>query len=288
MKKLIIMIVCCVYITAYAQTKTAFIEPYHLDVASNKTTNLIFPFTVQSVDRGSADILVQKANGTENILHVKAGKNDFEETNLTVITTDGKLYSFLIDYSNAPEHLNIIFQKGEQADTIKNASSGTIVHEQNIADAQFSKEKNNAGVLESIAKKVVVKKKMFHHLRDEHAEMKLQLRGLYISNDMFYFQFAIHNKSNVSYDIDAIRFSIRDKKKAKRTAFQENELNSLYQYGNLQAIKGKNRNVFVIAVPKFTVGDHKYLDVHVLEKNGGRELHLKLKNKHIMDAKPIV
>lgn len=260
---------CCISMATFAQTKTAFIDPYHLDIAANKTTNLIFPFAVQSVDRGSADILVQKANGTENILHVKAGKNDFEETNLTVITTDGKLYSFLIDYSNAPKRLNIVFQKEDSA------------------QVKFSEQKNNADELQSNAKQVVVKKKMFHHLKDEHAAMKLQLRGLYVSNDVFYFQFAINNKSNVSYDVDAIRFSIRDKQKTKRTASQENELKSLYQYGNLQTIKGNSRNVFVIAVSKFTLPDNIYLYIHILEKNGGRDLQLKLKNRYVIDANAI-
>ena len=285
MKKLIIIMACCISMTTFAQTKTTFIDPYHLDIAANKTTNLIFPFTVQSVDRGSADILVQKANGTENILHVKAGKNDFEETNLTVITTDGKLYSFLIDYSNAPEHLNLVFQKEGTSDGIINPSSGIILSK---PDAHFANDNSNARELESIAQKVVDKKKMFHHLKNEHAEMKLKLQGLYVSNDVFYFQFAVSNKSNVSYDIDAIRFSTRDKQKAKRIASQETELQSLYQYNNNGTIKGKNKNQFVIAVPKFTVPDNKYLLIHILEKNGSRDLQLKLKNKHIMAAKNIL
>lgn len=269
MKKLLIIMACCISMATFAQTKTAFVDPYHLDIAANKTTNLIFPFAVQSVDRGSGDILVQKTNGTENILHVKAGKNNFEETNLTVITADGKLYSFLIDYNNAPEHLNIVFQKEDSA------------------EVRFSEQKNNADELQSNAKQVIAEKKMFHHLKDEHAGMKLKLQGLYVANDILYFQFAINNKSNLSYAVDVIRFSTRDKQKTKRTASQENELKSLYQYRNLQIINGNSRTVFVIAVSKFTLPDNKYLNIQILEKNGGRDLHLKVKNKYIMEAKNI-
>ena len=48
------------------------IEPYSLQIGINKTTNLIFPYEIKSVDRGSRDVLVQKAKGIENVLQVKA------------------------------------------------------------------------------------------------------------------------------------------------------------------------------------------------------------------------
>ena len=91
--------------------KTSFIQSYHLNITCNKTTNLIFPFSIESVDRGSKDILAQKVTGAENILQVKADKQNFSETNLSVITADGNLYSFIVDYLNEPPQLNIVFQK---------------------------------------------------------------------------------------------------------------------------------------------------------------------------------
>ena len=53
--------------------KTTIIEPYHLAITYYKTTNLIFSFSITSVDRGSCDVLAQKTKGAENILQVKAG-----------------------------------------------------------------------------------------------------------------------------------------------------------------------------------------------------------------------
>ncbi len=75
-------------------TGTSVIDPFPLEVTTTKTTHLIFPFGIKTVDRGSRDIIAQKATGVENILQVKAARPDFESTNLTVITTDvsGRLY----------------------------------------------------------------------------------------------------------------------------------------------------------------------------------------------------
>ena len=85
-------------ISAFAQqtdkNRLSKIEPDSLTIVYSKTTNIVFPYAIKSVDRGSQDILVQKAKGLENMLMIKAAQKGFSQTNLTVVTADGKLYSF--------------------------------------------------------------------------------------------------------------------------------------------------------------------------------------------------
>ena len=85
------------------------IEPYALQVSTNKTTNIIFPYDIKSVDRGSRGLLAQKAKGTQNVLQVKAAVQNFAPTNLSVITADGKLYSFAVCFAADPPLLNLSF-----------------------------------------------------------------------------------------------------------------------------------------------------------------------------------
>lgn len=71
------------------------IPPYALEVTLHKTTHIIFPAAIRYVDLGSADLLAAKADGTENVLRVKAALRDFSrESNLSVITEDGAYYTF--------------------------------------------------------------------------------------------------------------------------------------------------------------------------------------------------
>jgi hypothetical protein len=91
------------------EAKASFIKPYPITVTYSKTTNLIFPYAIKSVDKGSRDLLVQKAIGVENILQVKAAKQWFGETNLTVVTADGGLFSYSVTYTDAPGNLNMMF-----------------------------------------------------------------------------------------------------------------------------------------------------------------------------------
>lgn len=255
---------------SFAQVgQASFIQSYHLNITCNKTTNLIFPFAVRSADRGSEDVLVQKVKDAENVLQLKADKPSFPQTNLTVITADGKLYSFIVDYASEPSQMNISFKKDTSASVI------------------FSETISNEKTLNVIAQKIDKSKRTMHGVNDKHDAMQLCLKGLYINNDVFYFQFSLRNKSFISYDIDAIRFFIRDRQKSKRTATQETEIKPLYLYGNIKNVKVKSSQTFVIALPKFTLPEAKYLSVRVLEKNGGRDLYLNLQNWHIMQANPI-
>ncbi|MCL1617744.1 DUF4138 domain-containing protein, partial [Bacteroides sp. ET71] len=84
------------------------IPPYALEVTFYKTVHIIFPATIKYVDLGSADIIAGKADGSENVLRVKAALRDFSrETNLAVITEDGSYYTFNVKYADEPTKLNI-------------------------------------------------------------------------------------------------------------------------------------------------------------------------------------
>ena len=270
--------ICLLFMSAAAYSqkhtetlKTTIIEPYPLTVTFNKTTNLIFPYAIKSVDRGSPDVLAQKAKGVENILLVKAGRENFKETNLSVITADGKLYSFLLCYSTNPPLLNISFTKD------------TVVEKANW----LTKSENNEAQIEQTAEKVAGEKRMLHGIKDKKNNMRFRLNGLYINSDILFFQVELSNRSNIAYDIDMFRFFIKDEKKYKRTASQEIELQPLCVYGDTSSVKEQTKNILAFALPKFTIPDKKYLLIQLMERNGGRHLSLDVHNRTILKAKPL-
>ncbi|MFX1705746.1 conjugative transposon protein TraN [Chitinophaga sp. CC14] len=250
------------------------IEPMRLYVAYSKTSNIIFPFAISSVDRGSRDLMVQKAKGVKNILQVKAGKENFPETNLSIVTEDGKFYSFLVGYDSTPSVLNLQFPKYSQ-----DASEET---------ASLSKDTLNAADVERTADLVKISKRKHHGPHDRKFEIEAQLTAIYIKNDLFYFQVFLENRSSINYYTDQLKFSIRDRKIARRTAHQEVDVIPRYIAGNANLIKAKDNGVLVFVVPKFTIPDKKQLFLFLSEKDGGRNLKLKIKNHHLINAVPII
>jgi conjugative transposon TraN protein len=211
---------------------------------------------------------VQKANGVENVLQVKAAKLGFTDTNLTVITADGQLYSFILKYSDQPPMLNIRFES-------KNMDKPVV---------QFSAEKDNDALMNQTAEKVAVKFRSINNIKDSKFSIAMRLTGIYIENDLYYFQLQLENNSNVNYAIDQLRFFIHDQKKSKRTASQEVELTPVQILGNNKVINSKSKQTLVVAIHKFTIPDKKELLVQLQETNGGRHLVMKVENRNLIKA----
>lgn len=81
---------------------SSIIKSYYIELPFNKTVSIIFNSPVRSVDLGSRSIIADKAADVENVLKVKATQLGFNETNFSVITADGKFYSFVASYNEAP------------------------------------------------------------------------------------------------------------------------------------------------------------------------------------------
>jgi len=254
------------------QKTTESIRPQRLDVTFSKTVNLIYPYAVKSVDKGSKDLLVQVAKGVENILQVKAAVQGFAETNLTVITADGKLYSYIVSYAGNISLLNI------KVDATPGFES---------TDARFSITNDNEASTEDYARQVMLKQPVLKRPKDSKYDVAMELSGIYIRDHKLYFQLSLTNNSAISYDIGQLRFYIRDQKKSKRTASQETELQPLQLTGNTRIIRDNSKQAIVATLDKFTIPDNKYLMVQLMENKGGRNLELHIKNKLLVKATAI-
>lgn len=262
---LISLLLVCVSVNPQSNAKeTAFYEDQYknLQVGFSKTTSIIFPYTIKSIDKGSAEVLVQKAKGVENILLVKAAKQHFFQTNLTVVTSDGKLYVFVLNYDETCPDLNF---KAENAVAASR-------------DVLFSLENENQKRIEQCALTAYSKKKKISGLKKSKYQIRLEVNGIFIQQDVLYLRIVFENKSKINYDIDQLRFFIRDQKKSKRTASQEIELQPLYATSSSSVIPYKSEIIKVYALEKFTIPENKYLTIQMIEKNGGRHLEVDINN----------
>lgn len=133
----------------------------------------------------------------------------------------------------------------------------------------------------------VLKKRKGPHVREQKDNLTLALEGMYTQDDVF---LLVHpaNSSNISYDIDFVKFCIRDKKVAKRTALQESELTPVFVCNASQAsIPGPGAIDHVYALSKFTIPDDKNLVGEMFEKGGGRQLSFVVTNNDILKARKL-
>ncbi|MET7000731.1 conjugative transposon protein TraN [Chitinophaga defluvii] len=246
----------------------AKVIPMHLEISKWKTTNLIFPYAIKSVDRGQQDVMVQKAKGVENILQVKAASDTLKETNLTVVCSDGTLYSFIVHYLANPAQLNF--------------SLGKVIAQ--TPWALFSSGDNNEAKVNDLATSLGHKQPIIKNIRASASDIALRCIGLYIKDDVMYLQLELDNNSTIGYNVDQLRFYIQDLKKAKRTASQQLQITPLYVSGNSTVIGSRSSQNIVVAVPKFTIPDQKVLVIEMMERDGGRNLLIRIRNRHLMNV----
>ena len=241
---------CLLYVCVFAQTAA-------LEITTDKTTSLVFPFPVTHVDRGTKEVLVQQIKEAGNILLIKAASGHFAETNLSVVTGDGSIYSFMVNYKEQP---------------------GKLIY--------YLPEKNKTSIA-TFANGLLNNHRTMKGIQDKKWNMQVTVTGIYIKENVIYYQLLLCNGSPIDYDIDLMRFYIRDKKKSKRTAVQENELSPLHISGNTEKIKAYSFSRMVVAMQKFTIPDAQYFAIQLMEKNGGRHLDLRVNNNKIIRAIPL-
>jgi conjugative transposon TraN protein len=249
-----------------------------LHIGFTKTTHLIFPFAIKEVDRGSNQILVQKVAGTENILKLKAARQNFSETNLTVITANGGLFSFIVNYDSQPAELIVYAQ------TMKSDTSSNNYLTERADTVLLALKATGERMLPSLAESAFSSKTNIHGIKTNYMGMKSKLNGIYIRDNTIFYRLQIRNHSNINYDIESIRFYICDKRQAKRTAVQVLEQVPLYILGLGKSVTGNTFQTIVFALEKFTIPDAKWLFLDIREKKGGRHLRLKISNYKIIRA----
>lgn len=264
-------------------TFNRMIPPYALEVTFSKTVHIIFPAAIRYVDLGSADLLAAKADGSENVLRVKAALRDFSrESNLAVITEDGSYYTFNVKYADEPVKLSV-----EMVDFMHD---GEAVNRPNNAMEIYMQDLGSESpmlvrlIMQSIYKN---NNREIKHIGCKRFGIQHTLKGIYTHQGLLYFHLQLNNSSNVPFTVDFITFKIVDKKVAKRTAIQEQVVLPLRAYNNLMVIGGQHTERAIFALPKFTIPDDKMLVVELNEQNGGRHQSFTVDNADLVRAKVV-
>ena len=290
---LIVAAIAAVKVTAQMTPETpAEIRPLRIEAGFTKTVHILFPSPVTYIDIGSMDIIAGKADGAENVVRVKAAVRNFAaETNLTVITEDGGFFTFDVYYAENPavSTLNLTVQEPQPESMKKPAAVG---YPQPTAPASEGRV-----LLREVGreKPATVKRMLNDIYRQNRTDVKgirtkkygigVEVLGIYVFNDVIYIHTCISNDTNISFEVDARRFIVADRKLAKRTAQQQSTLEILRVCNDPAVVRGHQRQRTVFALPKLTISDDKVLLLEIIEKNGARHQTVEIPAEELLEAK---
>ncbi|MDM1327927.1 conjugative transposon protein TraN [Myroides odoratimimus] len=255
---------------------TAEVTAYKVELTQNKTTHILFPSSIEYVDLGSSDIIASKVEATSNVLRLKTVKEDIIPTNFTVITNDGKYYSFNTTYKEDPIQVSYDLTKFEKQ--VSKQQSEVLLKDLGSTRPSLA---------DLFIRAIIKKNKKELNIKSKSYAVEARLKSIYVQDGKLYFHVSINNKSNLPYEVDYVSFKIKDRRTSKRTTIQETSLKLIRSYRDAQIINSHSKQDNVFMLDKFTLSDKQVLLIEINEKNGIRNQIFKVRSSDILKSKRI-
>lgn len=248
-------------------------EPQQLDtIYANEKMNLalFFPANIRQGIVGAKNFVFSyNRERAQPLGLLKATKGN--PSNLLVITTDSKVYSYIIEYAeNLPEKNRFVsisesigfeYQREPMIvhDTIQTDSSLVI-------NRKYSKE-----FLKKSCESLLGQPERMDLSKTKNG-ISLAIKNLVYFEDLVFVQFEVKNNSGIDFDIDYLKLALVQGNKKRRASFQSVPLVPAYVHKRPQKTRHAESSRFVYALNKFTLGDNERLELRLKELKGNREL----------------
>lgn len=257
----------------------------------SKDVNLHFrsPEPVQFVDLSTNKLIGDLP--AENVVRIKIQQT--EEEKHFVNDSLRKTVDIPIDYRENQE-LGVVTIVGQsfmaqyQLVYSENEQNGNIISNievlpEDMQALEFPDFKMSNVELRKYAMELISKKEDRKVRTNKDLGLISQLNNVYTFGDYVFLDISFRNKTNLSYDIDKLKFSIDDKKIYKATNVQSIDIEPVFRLYDLKRFKKSYRNIFVFK--KFTFPNNKVLNIRLIENQiSGRTINLEVKYSDILEA----
>ena len=234
----------------------------------SKNVALFFPNPIMQAITGSDNFVFTYNREKEQyfgLLQAQPGV----ESNLLVLTSDGKIFSYILKYNRELKTLNRFIREQESIGTeipIAKNISKIPLYEGNYENRATFFEKFSRFLLNRNFKTLVSK--------NENGII-LRLNEMVYQHSEVYLLMELENKSNIDFEINYLNVFISNSNKQRKSSSQNLVQNPIYKYSFPAIVKSSEVKRFVYVLPKIVLGKNEKLQVELTEKHG-RKIKLKL------------
>lgn len=267
--------------STFAQTETAekrVTDLTSLEISRGVSLHIISPEPIQFVDLSTNNLTGDLP--AENIARIKitevsdsdslATKRDIDIDDLGVITI--VCQSYMAQY------------KVNYLDFKRDAVTNIQIQPEDMQPLEYPKLAFSSTELQKFSLNILRQKIVNKPMREvKSLKLTMQINNVYVVNDYMFLDMTFLNSSNLGYDIDALKFSVEDKKIYKATNNQSIALIPVYQLYNQKQFRKSYRNIYVFK--KFTYPNSKVMKIRLLEEQlSGRAIEMTVKYSDILKA----
>ncbi|QHN64617.1 conjugative transposon protein TraN [Bergeyella cardium] len=269
------------FLSAQTEKKEQRIDELpELDMTQGVNIHFISPEPIQFVDLSTENLVGDLPS--ENIARIKVvnPKTDTLSKSETLPFHNGERVGIItIVGQSFMAQYRAVYRNREMYNTQSNIQ----IQPEDMQPLEFPKMKLSNMELRKLAMEIITKKAKKPLREVNNLKLAMKLNNVYVMSDYIFLDISFENKTNLSYDIEGIKYSIEDKKIYKATNNQSIELKPVYQLHKPTHFKKSFRNIYVFK--KFTYPNSKVMKIRLLEEQlSGRTIEMKIKYSDILNA----
>ncbi|MDG3582499.1 DUF4138 domain-containing protein [Galbibacter pacificus] len=265
-----------VFILAVGKASAQAIKPLDTIYANDlKNVALFFPAPIRQGITGSDNFVFTYNREKEQyfgLLQAKPGK----ESNLLVVNRNGSVFSYIVKYKKQLDRLNYFIPKAKSIGNEK-----PIVADSAKVDVSKTELRNEVYYYEKFCSYLIDRKQRIGRIKKRNEGIILSVENIVFDKEELYFVIQIENRSTLDYDLNFLNLSVETRKKGKKKSLQHIYQEPIFKY-NLPSKIAENETVrLVYVLPKFSISNDRRAVLELNEKNGERNLKLKISHKFI-------
>lgn len=199
-----------------------------------------------------------------------------KESNLLVINQNGSIFSYIVRYKKQLSTLNYFIPKSSSIGNEK-----PIVADSVKVDTPKAAMDNQAYYYQKFCSYLIDRKQRIGRIKKRNEGIVVSIENIVFDKEELYFVIQIENKSSLDYDLNFLNFSIQARQKGKKKSLQTLLKEPVFKYNVPLKIKENETARMVYALPKFSIGNDRRAILELNEKNGERDIELKVSHRYI-------
>ena len=273
MRTFILILIALVSAFAKAQK-----QPIPLDtIYANDTKNvaLFFPEPIRQGITGSDNFVFTYNREKEQyfgLLQATPGK----ESNLLVVNRNGSIFSYIVRYKKQLSKLNYFIPLSNSIGNEK-----PFVKDSVLVESSEELVDNSTYYYQKFCSYLLNRKQRIARIKKRNEGIILTVENIVFDKDELYFVIEIENNSTLDYDLNFLNLSIETRQKGKRKSLQRLYKEPIYKDNLPSKIKENEMARFVYVLPKFSLSDDRRAILELNEKDGERNIEMKLSHRYI-------
>jgi len=269
------ILILMVLISAFTKAQQ---QPIPLDtIYANDTKNvaLFFPEPIRQGITGSDNFVFTYNREKEQyfgLLQATPGK----ESNLLVVNRNGSIFSYIVRYKKQLSKLNYFIPLSNSIGNEK-----PIVKDSVLVESSEELIDNTNYYYQKFCSYLLNRKQRIGRIKKRNEGIILTVENIVFDKDELYFVIEIENNSTLDYDLNFLNLSIETRQKGKRKSLQRLYQEPIYKHNLPSKIKENETARFVYVLPKFSLSDDRRAILELNEKDGERNIEMKLSHRYI-------